>query len=103
MTFRDDVVHLLAGLPNVVTVRDAAGTCSRGPRQDAELPVDDGSGLSKLHGAVGVELPTHHFPTLAIGDQLTVTDEYDVTTAYIVRDVRKKGDGLTRFIYLVAA
>ncbi len=101
MTFRDDVVQMLAGLPNAVDVQDTAGACSRGPRIESEFPVDDGTGLSKIRGLVTLELPTHHFPNLAIDDRLTVTDELQTKTAYVVRDFRKKGDGLTRMIYLV--
>jgi hypothetical protein len=89
--------------PNAVDVTDVRGSCTRGPRDDSELPTDDGLGLTKLHGLVSVEIPTHHLPALAIDEAVTVTDDARVTTRYKVRDIRKKDDGLTRILFLVAA
>ena len=89
--------------PNAVDVLDATGACSRGPREDSELPTDDGTGLTKLHGLVTVEIPTHHLPALAIDATVSLRDDVGVVTAYVLRDQRKKDDGLTRLLYLVAA
>lgn len=89
--------------PNAVDVIDATGACSRGPRDDSEVPADDGTGLSTLRGLVTVEIPTHHLPTLAVDAAVSIRDDVGVVTSYVLRDIRKKDDGLTRLLFLVAA